>query len=260
MLRRTEGIVLRSLPYGEADLIVTYLTRDLGLARAFAKSPRKIKSRFGSSLEPLTHSKISLWGREDAALPRLTQSDIINSFQALREDYDCFLRLSGMLELSLNMLAEGEENRKAFDLLKGVMEQMQGDCSPIHAVYYRVRLLELAGLSPNLKGCTRCGRVAIKVMDPPLKFYMSQGSMICADCAVKLKGSWTPSYESRIPFENILRLTPSCISLYETLKSWDVQKISRVKATAGLLRELSSMLDDHIEYRLSRPLRAKVKP
>ena len=77
MLHRTEGIVLKGAPYGEADLIVAFLTLDFGLMSAFAKSPRKTKSRFGSSLEPLTHSKIAFWGKEDSKLPRLTQADII---------------------------------------------------------------------------------------------------------------------------------------------------------------------------------------
>jgi len=63
MLKRTEGIVLKTNPFGEADLIVTCLSKDYGILKTFAKSPRKIKSRFGSSLEPLTHSKISFWGK-----------------------------------------------------------------------------------------------------------------------------------------------------------------------------------------------------
>ena len=50
MLHRTEGIVLKNFPYGEADLFVTYLTPDMGIIKTFAKSPRKTKSRFGSSL------------------------------------------------------------------------------------------------------------------------------------------------------------------------------------------------------------------
>ena len=66
MLKRTEGIVLRTFPFGEADLIVTHLTPDLGIIKSFAKSSRKTRSRFGSSLEPLTRSRISLFGKEDA--------------------------------------------------------------------------------------------------------------------------------------------------------------------------------------------------
>jgi DNA repair protein RecO (recombination protein O) len=99
MLRRTEGIVLRTFPFGEADLIVTYLTPEFGILKLFAKSPRKIKSRFGSSLEPLTCSKISFWGKEDAALPKLTQSDIIHPFHSIRNNLHCFLKVSEILEL-----------------------------------------------------------------------------------------------------------------------------------------------------------------
>lgn len=99
MQTRTEGIVLRTQKYGEADLIVTYLTSDRGIVRAFAKSPRKTKSRFGSSLEPLTHARISLWGKEQSSMPRLTQSDIINSFYRIRDDYDDFVSVSRLIEI-----------------------------------------------------------------------------------------------------------------------------------------------------------------
>jgi len=61
MLQKTEGLVLKTSLFGEADLIVTYLTKDCGILKTFAKSPRKIKSKFGSSLEPLTYSKIAFW-------------------------------------------------------------------------------------------------------------------------------------------------------------------------------------------------------
>ena len=76
------------------------------IKKGFAKSARKIKSRFSGSLEPFTHARISLMGKEDASLPRLTQSDIIHPFQGLREDYACFVRLCQMVELTLALLPE----------------------------------------------------------------------------------------------------------------------------------------------------------
>src|SRR5208337_2872699 len=106
MLKRTYGIVLKNSVFGEADLIVTYLTPHYGLLRAFAKSPRKIRSRFGSSLEPLTYARISFFGKEEASLPRLTQSDIIKPFHVLRCDFKRLLNVSGILELCLNFLPE----------------------------------------------------------------------------------------------------------------------------------------------------------
>ncbi|MCC6346001.1 MAG: DNA repair protein RecO, partial [Nitrospirales bacterium] len=117
MLKRAKGIVLRSTVFGEADLIVTYLTPEYGLLKAFAKSPRKVKSRFGSSLEPLTYSLISFLGKEESTLPRLTQADIIRPFQTLREDFRKFLALSELLELNLSFLAERDPHPDIFMLL-----------------------------------------------------------------------------------------------------------------------------------------------
>ena len=91
MVYKTEAIVLRTHHFGDADLIVTYLTPSRGVVKAFAKSPRKTKSRFGSSLEPLTHASIALMGKEQTSLLRITQSDIITSFQNIRDNFDDFV-------------------------------------------------------------------------------------------------------------------------------------------------------------------------
>src|SRR4030043_951476 len=128
MLRRTEGIVLRTIPFGEADLIVTYLTPDFGLLKTFAKSPRKIKSRFGSSLEPLTCSNISFWGKEDSSLPRLVQSDIVHPFHSLRSSLKSFLKVSEIFELTLNFVPERDANSRVYSLLMNTLRFMEVDC------------------------------------------------------------------------------------------------------------------------------------
>ena len=151
MLQRTEGIVLKNSPFGEADLIVTYLTRDWGIVRTFAKSPRKVKSRFGSSLEPLTWSKISFWGKEDAALPRLTQADILHPFDSLRSTLQCFLRVTELVELTLNFIPERDASRKAYSLFINTLRAMEnGSDTPLLSLYYKVKLLEASGYLPRL--------------------------------------------------------------------------------------------------------------
>src|SRR5271157_3672479 len=125
MLKRTYGIVLKSSVFGEADLIVTYLTPHYGLLKAFAKSPRKVKSRFGSSLEPLTYARISFFGKEEASLPRLTQSDIIRPFHSLRGDFNRLLNVSEILELCLNFLPEREPAPEIFKLLLHMMTTLE---------------------------------------------------------------------------------------------------------------------------------------
>lgn len=241
MLRRTEAIILRTTPFSEADLIVTALTLDHGLVKTFAKSPRKTKSRFGSSLEPLTYSRISYWGREDAELPRLTQSDIIRSFQSVRDRIDSFFRVMGIVELTLNFLPDREPNRDIFNLLLFTLDRIDSRSAEdgngvSDTLLYRIRFLDMAGYGPRLDGCARCGRSGYN-------FYISHGSIICAVCA---KGMDEP-----------MKLSPGLVRLYETLRSWDLRKIDRIKLPRGLLSELSGMLDTHIQYTTTKPLRTK---
>jgi len=251
MLKRTEGVVLRTIPFGEADLIVTYLTPDFGLIKLFAKSPRKIKSRFGSSLEPLTRSKISFWGREDSSLPRLTQSDIIHPFQSIRENLDCLLRISEMIELIINFVPEREGNRGVYTLLLDTLRNIEDSLLPrgAHKIgkggfrnedlivnHYKIKLLELVGFAPRLDACGRCGRSGYS-------FYLSHGSILCATCAGGVD----------LP----IKLSPAVLRFYSDLRSWDTAKIDRIRPSATLLSELADVINIHIKYILSRPLKSE---
>jgi DNA repair protein RecO (recombination protein O) len=260
MLHKTEGIVLKTFPLGEADLIVTYLTPDLGIIKLFAKSPRKIKSRFGSSLEPLTHSRIAFWGKEDTLLPRLTQSDIIHSFQSVRNTLSCFLLASEILELTINFIPERDVNKKIYLLLLNTLQAIENNYSDKTAVshfkkkgrdgietekirlsngsllvnHYKIKFLKLAGFAPKLDACGRCGKKWIC-------FYISHGSILCETCA----------RENDFP----IKITPAVLKLYNDLLTWDTSKIKRIKPSNMLLSELSNIINMHIKYILSKPLR-----
>lgn len=241
MLHRTEAIVLKTTPFSEADLIVTSLTSDYGMLKTFAKSPRKIKSRFGSSLEPLTHSRISFWGREDANLPRLTQSDIIRPFQPIRERLEHYLKVMEAVELTLSLLPEREANRGIFNLFLQVLDRIESDClcntiAPLNFIIYKIRLLEMAGYGPRLGGCARCNRSGYN-------FYISHGSILCEDCAKNM--------------DTYIRLSPGMVRLYEALKGWELPKTDRIKPSRALMYELTGFLDNHTEYTIARPLKTR---
>ena len=238
MLRTTEGIVIRSLPYGEADLLVTFFTLEFGILKAFAKSPRKTRSRFGSSLEPLTCSRVSVMGKEGSQLPRLTQSDIIRPFQGLREDVGCFLMLTEMSELLMSFMLEGEVNKKAYYLLKQVMEMMEEDCKRQLSLLFKLRFLSLKGYLPRLNGCARCGKES-------QRFYKSQGSVICNRCASRMPH----------PKEDVIDISTGLIKLCDALGTWEIERTSRLRASRKMIEEASHVLESHIEHILSKRLR-----
>ncbi|MBE0425497.1 MAG: DNA repair protein RecO [Nitrospirae bacterium] len=247
MLHRTEGVVLRTFPFGEADLIVTYITPDLGILKLFAKSPRKIKSRFGSSLEPLTHSRIAFWGKENTPLPRLTQSDIIHSFQSVRNTLSRFLAVSEMLELTINFIPERDANKKSYFLLLNTLKAIEDNSLDNSSViplenenlfvsHFKIKFLKFAGFSPKLDACGRCGKNGNN-------FYISHGSILCETCA---RGIDYP-----------IRISPAALKLYIDLLTWDISKIRRIKPSNMLLSELSNIINMHIKYILSKPLRCR---
>jgi DNA repair protein RecO (recombination protein O) len=240
MLTRTEGIVLRTQKYGEADLIVTYLTSDKGIIKAFAKSPRKTGSRFGSSLESLTHSRISLWGKEQASLPRITQSDIIDSFHRIRENFQDFIGISKLVEILIALTPGEIPNKRLFsfflNILHTVMSSEQASKDALHLIT-RIRLLAAIGYAPRLKGCGKCG-------DRSLNFYPDSGTTLCGRC------SGTPAGEGK-PF---MRINDNTIRFYEHSIEWPVHISNRLKPRREILAELSTLLDKHLTYLLSRKL------
>jgi len=246
VLTRTEGIVLKTQKYGEADLIATYLTSDRGIIRAFAKSPRKTKSRFGSSLEPLTHARISLWGKEQASLPKITQSDIISSFHRIREDLQDFVSISKLVEILLCLTPEGIPNKRLFsfflNVLQAIMSSEQGPKDALHIIT-RVRLLAAIGYAPRLKGCGRCG-------ESSLNFYPDAGTTLCGKCA------GVPAGEGK-PF---MRIHDNTIRFYAHSIEWPVHISNRLKPRPEILTELSTLLDRHLTFLLSGKLRSSEFP
>lgn len=235
MLNRTKGIVLRTTPFGEADLIVKFLTPQYGIIGTFAKSPRKTKSRFGSSLEPLTHCQISFWGREDTNLPRLTQADIIETNQELRETLKVFSSASKMADFTLRLLPEGLPNEKAYMLLRDSLRMARENpsMSEFISLAYLVKIVDISGYGPSLV-CSRCGREANG-------FYTSEGSVVCNGCIEN----------GKYLREKSMPLSAGTIRLYETLRLWQLEKIPRIKPSLVLIKEIERLLTKHIEYRNS---------
>jgi DNA repair protein RecO (recombination protein O) len=234
VLTRTEGIVLTSQKHGEADLIVTYLTRDRGIIKAFAKSPRKIKSRFGSSLEPLTYVRISLIGKEQS-IPKITQSDIIKPFRALRENYHDLVNISRLIRLMLFLTPEDTHNKRLFNFFLSTLNLIESSAEDQRQTLYLIaliRLLAMIGYAPRLNKCGRCGRSGIN-------FYPQAGTILCNKCI--------DGHQMGKPF---VRVNSDIINFYSHCIEWPVERLSRLKPRRDLLSTLFTIMDKHISQNL----------
>jgi len=176
VLYRDEGVVLRTYKLGEADRIVVLCTRGHGKVRAVAKGVRKTKSKFGSHLEPMSHIAVQLYeGRE---LDIVTQTESIDHFRAIREDFDRIGRASSMLEAVDQMSQEGGVNPRLYQMLLGGLRSLDARNSPVVLPAFFWKLLSLEGFHPMLDGCARCGDDD----GPFTAFDLDEGGVLCASC------------------------------------------------------------------------------
>jgi DNA repair protein RecO (recombination protein O) len=156
---RDDGIVLRTHKLGEADRIVTLLTRRNGRVRAVGKGVRRTKSRFGARLEPFTHVDLLLYtGR---SLDVITQAETLRPYgELLAGDYPRYTTGTAMLETAERFTpVEKEPSLRQFLLLVGGLRALGDGTHDPRLVLdaYLLRSLAVAGYAPALDECAICG-------------------------------------------------------------------------------------------------------
>lgn len=229
-LYKEQGIVLRTMPLGEADRIVTVLTQGEGKIRAVAKGVRKTRSRFGARLEVFTHVDLLLYrGRE---LDIITQADIIATHRRVREVYERFTAAEVIGEAADKISEERERNPRLFLLVLGALRALDADVADADAIAdtYLLRLASVAGFRPALDACAECGSGDARL------FSVSQGGMICEKCrdgGAVIVGEGTVPYLHALLAEEPVAAMPS-----------------KVRIEGG------NLVRAYLEYHLNRPLRS----
>ena len=190
-LYRDEAIVLRTQKLGEADRIVTLLTRGSGRVRAVAKGVRRTTSRFGSRLEPFTHVDLQI--AEGRSLDVVTQAETLDPFaDRMGSSYERYTAGTVMLETAERLVVEEKEPAlQQFLLLVGALRAMSDTGRAPHQVLdsFLLRSLAVAGYAPTFEGCARCG-----LEGQHRSFSPAAGGMLCSTCRVP--GSMNPSVET----------------------------------------------------------------
>lgn len=149
-LHQSEALTLRTYPYAEADKIAVFLTRDFGQVRGIAYGAKKSRSRFGSSLEPLTHVRMTFQRKEHQELSVIQNCEIIRAFPAYQLRLEVNLHFGYFAELLLEFAREEQESDHLFRLALAVLEVSQQVDIQWLARYFELWLLKLEGILPQL--------------------------------------------------------------------------------------------------------------
>ncbi|GAB4108310.1 MAG: hypothetical protein Kow001_04870 [Acidobacteriota bacterium] len=150
MVQCCEALTLRTYPFAEGHKVAVFLTREHGLVRAAAYGAQGVRSRFGSALEPLTHSRITFRRREHQELAALENCEIIRPSPAYRLGWEQQLHLGYFAELLLEFTREQIAGDRLFRLALAVMDAAERVPPRVLARYFEFWLLQLEGVLPPL--------------------------------------------------------------------------------------------------------------
>ncbi len=243
-LYRDDGIVLRTHKLGEADRIVTVLTRRMGKIRAVAKGVRRTTSRFGGRLEPFTHVDLQL--HTGRTLDMITQAETIRPYgESLVSDYPRYTAGTAMLETADRLvMGEKEPALRQFLLLVGGLRTLGSGDHEARLVLdaYFLRSLAVAGYAPALEACARCKAVSVRA------FAIVAGGVVCGTCrpagaavpegetlalmVALLKGDWLTADAS------VARHRAECSGLVAAYLQWHLEH--GIRSLRHVERELAT--------------------
>lgn len=230
MLGRAEGIVIRSMDYGEGHRIFVLLTPHAGKISLIARGAKKTKSRHGSATQLFTHGEYTFFSGR--GLGNLRYVEVIHSYREIHQDVVKAAYAAYMAEMADRMLEDNESGEALFRQflagLDGIAEDKDAD---IILSIFELFMLRYTGYSPQLERCVDCGRTKDLAF-----FHAPSGGVLCAKCA---------SLE-----QNVITLTPKSHYVLSRLNQLDLRRVGSINVSpdtkAGIMKITSSMMDEHV--------------
>ena len=168
--RMSESFILQTYPFREADLVVSFFTRDQGKLRGVARRARRPKSSFGSGLERLSHATVSYYQKENRELVSLNSCELVQSQFTLASNFESSVALDYLAEVTEQLLPPNETNERHFRLLIAVLElsarraAVSGPPSPIS----RSGPCAWPGSCPTCASATRSREIVEEMLVTPI--------------------------------------------------------------------------------------------
>ena len=239
-LYRVSAIVLKRREMGEADRLLTVLTRDRGKVTLLAKGVRKSASRKAGHIEPFTH--VDLLVAKGKNLDLVTQAETLEAHRELREDLWRSSWAYYIAELADAFIQDEDPHELLFDLVLETLRRLdRGDEVAMVVRYCELHLLALAGYQPSLFRCVQCG----ELLKAETNFLsLERGGALCPQHGPHQAGSVLLP----LPVLKVLRFLQT--------RPWE--QVSRLRPSLEVSRQVEVLLEQYIAYHLERGLRSPV--
>ncbi len=180
MLRTVQGIVLRSMDYGEGNKIISLFTMELGKVSLMARGAKKVKSRHAAVTQLFTYGDFVFY-KQSGHMGTLNSAEIIDAHHPLREDLHRSAFAAYLVEMTDRMLGDEEGNPFMFEQLQASLKAIEEDKDmQIVTHLYEMKMLALSGYLPVTDCCVSCESVQ------ELGFFSpDMGGILCSRCSAK---------------------------------------------------------------------------
>lgn len=238
---KATGFVLKSLNYGESDLIITFYSREFGKIKGIAKGAKRSKKRFANVFEPFSLTDIIFSRKTRDTLVFIESCDIVEHYAAIRQNLEKTLTASYFIDLADSFSPEGKTNENLFILLEDFLSLLTRENASDAAVrFFEMRLLKIAGFEPALTACARCRTPVTN--GKTYYFSPKEGGITCADCARPGR------YDQGISAGTVRTLLLG--------KDMDMGKLKRVCFSENLTAESRNLLCGFISYVLGKEVKS----
>ena len=246
---RAEAIVLKTHDFGEADRVLTLLTRHFGKLRVVAKGIRRPLARLAGHAEPLTNATYSLArGRN---LDVLTGAQARAHYPTLREYLPSIAGGWYVAELADRFTADHAPAAPVFDLVETALRHLnEGHAPALVCRWFDLHLLDRSGFRPELQHCVSCSG---DLVEGDNAWSPAAGGALCPACVARAGASFTPlslralkslRYLAASDFSGAVRLRIDeelAGELERHLRSFVHQVIDRDVVTARLIEQIKHL-------------------
>ncbi|WP_156856812.1 DNA repair protein RecO [Oceanobacillus sp. AG] len=176
MLEKIEGIILKTIDYGETNKIITIFSKNIGKFTAMARGAKKPRSRMAAVTQPFIAGQFFVY--INPGLSTIRQGEILESFRPLREDIEKTAYTAYLIELSEKLLDDKTPEPYLYDQLYRTMEWIaEHDEYDIPILMYELKIFQKGGFAPTLSHCSNCGN-----KEGPYAFSIGEGGLLCRRC------------------------------------------------------------------------------
>lgn len=234
------AVILRTIPYGESDLLVFFLTPGRGRLKGIAKGASRSRKRFVNCLDVFSLVRLECTTRRTGEFHLIQSGKLVDGFPGLRKDFASLSHASFMVELAEVLFPPGVSEPEVFELLAGSLGRLSagGDLDST-CVVFEMRAMALGGFGLQFEACSVCGRA-----------YRNQGRAVftCESGGVACMGC--RSETARQP-----GMSPETVRVFRRVQAGPWESLQGVELSAEIVAELRPVLRLHREYRLERELR-----